>query len=534
MKLLHYILTTFVLLSLVACKDSCPEDLWEPRAIGDSLYVQLTLDLLNSSSTTRAVPNGGEEGDGWEYGYTYENQLHNFTVFVLGYNATINSSPNTIFVGKRYFSDDELEKIDSLHQEELNLKGYPEGQEVLKDVTTYEFTIPIVREQAREMPNADTYRFIVVANHGDLTETYHTLGDLRNGMPDKAWTDTSDGPVRFVMSNENDQYHSNGTGTTEDPVCLHVTIERMAARIDYDPTGSTLVSGTPRYDVKGVTPGNEVLAHLYVDRMAIVNGSQQPSYFFKRVADDINGTNLKYLGDETPIARGEATNYVIDPYSTQKTTPPNNELLTTLYGNSRISNAAALVGSDKPTLSLTSNTFPYTLGYVNENTFDAPQAWSYYATGVVVQCRYAPQKHFYTAYNATTDVLTEGAYELNQTFYMVEPNTPTIDESQRLYFQNEADAVAYATNTAKKHFGKVVKYENGVCYYFTYMRHSNKVEVIHNTMEFGIVRNNIYRFKLLPNTGPGTPTPDPRHPEELKARVYVKKWLSVEHPIIYV
>ena len=117
---------------------------------------------------------------------------------------------------------------------------------------------------------------------------------------------------------------------------------------------------------------------------------------------------------------------------------------------------------------------------------------------------------------------------------MVEPNTPTIDESQRLYFQNEADAVAYATNTAKKHFGKVVKYENGVCYYFTYMRHSNNVDVIHNTMEFGIVRNNIYRFKLLPNTGPGTPTPDPRHPEELKARVYVKKWLSVEHPIIYV
>ena len=174
------------------------------------------------------------------------------------------------------------------------------------------------------------------------------------------------------------------------------------------------------------------------------------------------------------------------------------------------------------------------MGYVNENTFDAPQAWSYYATGVVVQCRYAPQKHFYTAYNATTDVLTEGTYRLGNTFYMVEPNTPTIDESQRLYFQNEADAVAYATNTAKKHFGKVVKYENGVCYYFTYMRHSNNVDVIHNTMEFGIVRNNIYRFKLLPNTGPGTPTPDPRHPEELKARVYVKKWLSVEHPIIYV
>ena len=532
MKLLHYILPLAALLAIVSCSED--EAYFDKRKLysTDSIYVNLTLDLSNNS-ITRANPNGGEEGDGWEYGYTNENTLHDFCVYVLDGNNDINSPDNTSFAGYRYFTKDEVRKADSVHQHFLNLKDYYPEQ-VVKDVTTYRFAIPILKSQTNEEPTG--FRFIVVANCGNQQQYATTLGALRNARPTKTWTPatTSNPASWFVMTNENDQYHAM-KGTSEfNPYNLHVTIERMAARIDYDPTGCTLISGTPRYEVKGVTPGNEVLAHLYVDRMAIVNGSQQPSYFFKRVADDINGTNLKYLGDETPIARGEATNYVIDPYSTQKTTPPNNELLTTLYGNSRISNAAALVGSDKPTLSLTSNTFPYTLGYVNENTFDAPQAWSYYATGVVVQCRYAPQKHFYTAYNATTDVLTEGAYELNQTFYMVEPNTPTIDESQRLYFKNEADAVAYATNTAKKHFGKVVKYENGVCYYFTYMRHSNKVEVIHNTMEFGIVRNNIYRFKLLPNTGPGTPTPDPRHPEELKARVYVKKWLSVEHPIIYV
>ena len=71
------------------------------------------------------------------------------------------------------------------------------------------------------------------------------------------------------------------------------------------------------------------------------------------------------------------------------------------------------------------------------------------------------------------------------------------------------------------------------CYYYLYLRHSNNVAVVHNTMEFGIVRNNLYRFMLTSVTGPGTPTLDPRDPEELKARVYVKKWLMVEHPPIY-
>lgn len=533
MKVLHYILTVILLLGLVACRDNRSDDLWEDRILGDSLYVQLTLDLLNSSNATRAVPDGGEEGDGWRSGHSYENQLHNFSVFVLGNNATINSSYNTPFVGIRYFSDEEVARVDSIYQENLRLKNY----DVLKNVTTYKFTIPILHEKAATMPAAETFRFIVVANQGDLTQTYHTLGALRDGRPNKTWTDSSTGPERFVMSNENDQFHSSGTGTENDPIRLHVTIERMAARIDFDPSGSEKVGDALCYPLKGKDADQTLLANLYVDRMAIVNGSQQPSYYIKRVADDFNGTNLTYLGDETPAPRGLATNYVIDPNSSQKieTNRTNNEFLTGLFGNSRISNVSALLASDAALLpTITSTETPVTVGYVNENTYAPDMATSEYTTGIVLQCRFAPKHNFYTDYNADTDALTEGVYELGTTFYMVEPNIPEIDESQRLYFLNEDDANAYASNTAKKHFCKVVKYENGICYYFIYMRHSNSVEVIHDTMEFGIVRNNIYRFSINATTGPGTPTPDPRHPEELKARIYVKKWISVEHPIIYV
>lgn len=540
MKVLHYILTLLLLLSLAACRDQRSEDLVEQRTFGDSLYVQLALDLPNTSNATRAVPNGGEEGDGWEAGSDNETLLYDFTVFVLS-NADINSHSNTTFAGVRYFSHAEVVKADSLYEEALRLKNY----DVYKDVKTYDFTIPIIREQSGNIQNADIYRFIVIANKGDLTQTFQTLGELRGeekGIPDKIWTDTDNGPIRFVMTNENDQFYAGSAGTSQTPLRLHVSLERMAARIDFNPEGSTKVNGSLCYPLKSET--NQLLANLYVDNMAIINGCIKPSYYIKRVADfdGTNLTNLTYLGDETPTPSGISTNYVIDPYFLRKTDAnrTSETLINTLYGNSRISNASALLASDASQISsiITSDTpETVTLGYVNENTYARDMAVKEYTTGVILKCRFEPKHNYYTGYSydaeTKAETFTEGTYT-GGTFYMVEPNKKDISEADRLYFSTETAAIAYATNTAKGHFGKVVKYEGGVCYYCIYMRHSNNVEVIHDTMEFGIVRNNIYRFSINAATGPGTPTPDPRHPEELKARIYVKKWVSVEHPIIYV
>ena len=559
MKLLQYILPPLALLgTLTACRDYDGSYQDYVSGSSDSLYVEMTFDVAGST-VTRAVPNGGEEGDGWEYGREYENQLHNFTVFVLGGGNGVNAAANTPFFGSRYFSDEEVARVDSIREYNLQLKNY----DVRKDVLTYTFSIPILSSREEIVP--DPYRFIVVANDGDLT-SYKTLGALRDGLPEKSWTEATaqtSTPTRFVMSNENDNYYVSGTGVVENPYRLHVTIERLAARIDYDPTGAEKTDDGLRYSIfappfqvvsaptraDGDTP---LLSYLYVDRMAIINGCQKPSYYIKRVADDINGTNLVYLGDETPTPRGVATNYVIDPYSAQKTEAnrTNAVLLDNLFGDSRITNAATLIASNAAKLpTVTDTKAPVILGYVNENTFDKAMAWSEYTTGILIQCRYAPVANFFTDYNPTTDGtavetsdgftayldgLTSGDYRLGDDFWMVEPNQNYIDEADRLFFSNEEDAVAFATNTPQYRFGKVVKYTGGVCYYMTYMRHSNMVEIIHNTMEFGIVRNNIYRLKLNPQTGPGTPTVDPRHPEELKARIYVRKWLAVEHPVIYV
>ena len=517
---------------------------------GCVLHVSLSVNVQgdNSAATRADVPNGGEEGDGWRYGLQNENKLHNFTVFVLNNNNDVNSPAGTFFLGSRYFSDEEVAEVDSIREEALRLKNY----DVLKDVLTYDFTIPIV-DYTTSVVSAESFRFIVIANKGDLTESYTTLGALRDDIPDATWAVGTDGTAeRFVMTNENDQYYSSGMGSETDPIRMHVTIERMAARIDYNPKGAALtedgqlyyniISDTPTASDEPTPPDNAsstpvTLARLYIDKMAIVNACQKPSYYIKRVASDINGTGLIYLGDETPAPRGIATNVVIDPYSTQKTAvnTTNTTLLTNLFGDTRMSNVEQLLDSDGapvPGQIVTDVSKSVILGYVNENTYAPEMAHSAYTTGMAFKCRFVPLHNYYTAYNSETDELTEGTYTIDETFYMVEPNQTEISEADRLYFKNQADAEAYATNTARKHFCKVVEYVGGVCYYFAYFRHSNNVAVIHNTMEFGIVRNNIYTFTLTPTTGPGTPTIDPRHPEELKARIYVKKWYLVEHPTI--
>ena len=552
-----------VLSMLTSCNffdadDICPDNAYS----GDSLYVKLTIEIPTDQNYTRAdeTPNGGEEGDGWEYGRDYENKLHDFTVFVISSESGINSIAETPIFASKYFSEDDVRKADSISKN-LQLKDYTVTP--AKYILTYDFKIPVVQGLIRELPKVETFRFIVVANNGDLTRQFTRLGELRDAQPTKTWTDDeTDGPVRFVMTNENDKYYVNGYGSEEDPVRMHVTIERMAARIDYDPTNATLIQETGKSDKTIVYTFNDektpttALAQFYLDRMAVFNACQKPSYYIKRVANDINSTSPTYLGDETPTPRGIATNYVIDPYSTQKTEANRSDdsgLLTTLFADTRISQATALLAStDGNPPALTETSKPVTIAYVNENTYTKEMAQKEYSTGIVVKGRYEPLHDFYTAYDKESGTLTAGTYTPGQDFWMVEPSQDTevtttettttttdrsytaISEADRHYFSTEAAAIAYATDTRHKHYGRVVKNTGGVCYYFFYLRHSNNVAVIHDTMEFGIVRNNIYRFKIEAATGPGTPDADPRHPEELKASVYVKKWILVNHPLIYV
>ena len=524
-----------MLLATTACSTFEADPRYDEAGAADSLYVALTISLDRGGVTSRAAttPMGGEEGDGWEYGRDYENRLHDFSVFVLAGGADINSPAATTFAGRRYFSEDDVSRAVLTEHDTIPTETAYVYEN--KDVLTYDFTIPVVRRLTA--PEAGTLRFIIVANMGDCTAEYTTLGQLRDAQPKQTWTPaTKDGetPTRFVMTNENTFYYATGTGTIQDPLRLHVMLERMAARIDFDPTGATADGQSLRYDLKG-GDDDQTLAHLYVDNMRVVNAAQPASYLIKRVATDLSGAGLTYLGDETPVPSGQPqTNWVIEPNTARKTADntTNATLLSTLYGPTDLTAVADDITKLTPPDVPLATDAPATLAYTNENTYSREATLSSYATGVCLRCRFEPLHDYYTAYDATTDALTKGTYTLGQTFTMVEVNDPALSEPRRLYFENETDAQAYAGNTPKKHFATVTTFTNGVCYYFLWLRHANNVDVIHDVMEFATVRNNIYRFRINSTSGPGTPTPDARHPEQLRARVYVKKWLLVEHPTI--
>lgn len=114
-----------------------------------------------------------------------------------------------------------------------------------------------------------------------------------------------------------------------DPAKATVSVERMAARLDYQASGSYPCQD-PQYS--GAT--------AEITGAALVNNLTAGSYLTKRVANDVNGTTgLSYLGDET-ADEGVQTNYVLDPWTAQKTA--NNDNFT--IGDATAQSASALYG----------------------------------------------------------------------------------------------------------------------------------------------------------------------------------------------
>lgn len=143
-----------------------------------------------------------------------------------------------------------------------------------------------------------TYNVLVVANPGTdwWTGQSLTLADVRNHIQTTAWTASGSNYSDFVMTSAADATLTLNSNPESNPATAEVNVERMAARLDYKTTG-TYTCDDPAY------PG----ATVEITGAALVNNLTAGSYLLKRVADDVNGTNLSYLGNETADENGAAT-----------------------------------------------------------------------------------------------------------------------------------------------------------------------------------------------------------------------------------
>lgn len=331
-------------------------------------YVSLSF-ASPQGTPTRSNPNGGETGDGLETGQDYENDITSAVAFFYQTSEGngVNSGGNTTIKAVVEFNT--INKIDETQSGVDRI--YATGAKQI------------------DLENG-TYNVIVVANPGAdwWTGQSLTLDDVRNHIQTTAWTASGSDYSDFVMTSAADATLTLNSNPESDPAKATVNVERMAARLDYKTTG-TYTCDDPAYT--GAT--------VEITGAALVNNLTAGSYIIKRVADDVNGTNLSYLGNETPDA-GVQTNYVLDPWTADKKSDKNNFTI----GGEANKTAKDLYGEWFGNISQDPNHWaayvqPGTsvsdgwlrIGYTLENTTAADAAGSDYSTGVVFKAKFHPQ-----------------------------------------------------------------------------------------------------------------------------------------------
>lgn len=319
---------------------------------------------------TRSNPTGGETGDGLETGQDNENAITSAVAFF--YQGTeqegVNSAGNIPIKAAVTFSR----------------ANYTEpGNGIDRTYTTAAKQV--------DLENG-TYNVIVVANPGTDWWTGRSLklADVRDYIQTTAWTASGSDYSNFVMTSAADATLTLESNPEDDPATAEVDVERMAARLDYKAEASYTCTD-PAYS--GAT--------VEITGAALVNNLTAGSYLLKRVADDVNGTNLSYLGDETADA-GVQTNYVLDPWTAVKTSANNSftidgEVKTAedLYGEwfGNISqNPNDWADYVQPGIEVSDGTEKWQrIGYTLENTTAAEEAGKRYSTGVVFKAKFHPQ-----------------------------------------------------------------------------------------------------------------------------------------------
>ena len=266
----------------------CPPDGGDTPGMSDA-FIQLSFGMADAQGT-RAKPDGGEDGDGHEAGQTNENRVRTAVAFLFDGNVTVNGEAITP-VTPVFFSS-------VTGPTEAGGTGIDAVWETAPVQTTVE--------------NGD-YNVIVVANPGDNRwweqAENQTLGAVRDHLQQEAWTETNGNYTNFLMSSADEPTEklTINNNSENEPAKVTVNVERMAARVDYLAQNEYTCTD-PAYND----------ATVKITGATIVNRLTAGSYLLKRVADDVNGANLEYLGDET-ATNTVATNYVLDPWTALKT-----------------------------------------------------------------------------------------------------------------------------------------------------------------------------------------------------------------------
>ena len=534
-----YGIITVLLLSLGACSliHDDPEELGYREDGSAYAYVSLTIHTGTTGNVTRSNPTGGEDGDGYEDGQTYENAVSNLTLFF--YPAAlddggVNRNGDIEFTAKVYITNPDPNW------------DMTDGDQPI-DKT---FTVGPVKVNG--LKTNQQYHVLAVANAENQTDIA-SLEALRSETVSTVYTatttDNKTSYSNFVMASEGDEdpvLEISSENSESNPATTTIDLERLVARVDYQVGDNA--------DTDFEIDGRQITATI--TRAFLVNTYNQGTYVLKRVATDIGGTP-EYLGKET------YKNYVIDPNTSKKTLASTHASWYDHYfpklSDENTEWEDWLIQGDPITEPGTTDTW-YRLGYPKENTSSVDAQGKYYSTGVVFEASYkgivgvADGSTFFR-YKGTIYPTLEAAmkatyhepyFQENQTFETFDVLTQYINslpgnedpagykdylktakadnfngeewtwgyyKQNVLSFDEKGQATAKTREVLHDRGYGTETFLNGRGYYIYWIRHnggdSNTTTQFDETrpMAYGIVRNNVYKLTVNSISKIGDDTP---------------------------
>jgi len=527
------LVTVFGLSLMTACSFHTDyEDELEPQQPKEKVasYINLTIAVSNGvENTTRAgeKPTAGENGDGREAGFARENVVTGITFILYKDDTNPLTSPTTCGINN---PNDNLP---------LSFIAYYPVSRVTDPATAgtqygdtkgiealYTTGNQLVAKNSIDF-HEENYYAIVIAN-ADLRGEVETLGEVRNYIMRTLYSGSEKDPAQscanFVMSSEDNYKFDipepeaspavdfNTLYTIENPI----RVERMAARIDFwaansngyrttnsDNTDFTYT--TPGYEYKVTDPDDANCADKFVVtgitpfNLNSANATNGGEYLIKRMVKlegpgDNPVQKIEYLANE-----GGPKNYVFDPATQYKT-----DGTLTYFKNTLTS-----MGNLADITTLSSNAYYKSIAEMHTAVIASGSSAGFTSypennkTAEDVIIAYPMENTLWSAsllYNYATGIAIEGDYYTNGT------GTP----AHRIFYgylrHQGSSANAYAA-TLGKNMSKTA------------------TTTANNCMEFGIVRNNIYRVCIEKiNWVEGT----------IKLKVEETKWRHVDNPVIYI
>lgn len=339
-------------------------------ASGPEAWMTLSLAMPQQAAVRAGTPAGGEQGDGAEAGQQAENVISRAVAFFYQGKDGANSPADTLI---------------------LDIADFPFTAGSSTDGTEPDVDRTYTTQPQPVSLKPGTYQVLLIANPGtDWWSALQgggqlTLGAVRDHIQTSAWTtDATGAPADFVMTSERDASVALNNNPRTSPATATVYVERMAARVDYK-AKSSYTCKDEQYN--GAT--------VSIVGAALVNNLTEGSYVLKRVSPDAAASSVSYLGLETADATtGAGTNYVIDPYTTQKSDPADvKQYYGTWYADYATPDVdpAFWSGLTRPGTALegADNAGYLRIGYTLENT--AAPADSAGRTGIVFRAQFTPK-----------------------------------------------------------------------------------------------------------------------------------------------